>query len=363
MLNNEQVKDLKICHVNLAKGFRGGERQTQILIQELSKAGVQQILLARSDSPLHTALAKTPGLTHVCVNKPYMRAMREVAKFNPQLIHAHDAKAAQWGLINFKLYKTPYLITRRVPNPLGDNFFTRAVYKNAAAIVGLSTAIKSSINNLIPEADVRIIPSMYASFPIDPDKLKQLKQRYQNNFVVGHIGALVDRHKGQALIIEAAERLAEQYPDICFLLLGEGEDEQKLKAMAKGLSSVEFIGFVQDVGAWIAVFDLFVFPSYQEGLGSTLLDAMQGDCPIIASAVDGILDVIEHNLNGLLVRTGDAEQLANAIEQLYLDADQRQAFAQAGQQRLGLYSPQHIAERYQVLYQAILDGNTTFQSN
>ncbi|MBN1377711.1 MAG: glycosyltransferase family 4 protein [Gammaproteobacteria bacterium] len=349
-MNNSTSSNLLICHVNLAKGFRGGERQTQLLIQALADTGVPQILIARSDSPLHSKLAGTAGLSHVAVSKPYFTAVVKVAKLKPSILHAHDAKAAQWAFLYSLIYKTRYLITRRVPNPLGRNFVTRAVYRNAAAVVALSNAIKCCVNTLLAGIEVRIIPSMYASFPVDKEEVARLQKRYTGKFVIGHIGALVNRHKGQAVAIEAARLVAEKYPDIHFVFLGAGEDEQWLRKLADGLSNVEFVGFVADVGNWIAAFDLFVFPSYQEGLGSTLLDVMQGGCPIIASATDGILDVIEHEVNGLLVPAGNPEKLTAAIEQLYADPGMCRQLTGAGLQRLGLYSPQQIASRYHNLY-------------
>jgi len=351
-------QDVSICHVNLAKGFRGGERQTQILIQTLAEKGIRQILVARTDSPLHQHLAGTEKLTHIGVRKPYMRGIPDVAKLKPSIVHAHDAKAAQWSLLNWWRHKTPYLITRRVPNPLSRNFFTRAVYRNAEMVVVLSNAIKYSVRGLLPDVDIQIIPSMYASFPVDTGKVDSLRRRYAGKFVVGHIGALVDHNKGQSIVIEAARRLSERRPELHYVFLGTGKDEQRLKKIASDRSDIEFIGFVSDVGNWIALFDLFVFPSYHEGLGSTLLDVMQGGCPIIASATDGILDVIEHEVNGLLMPPGNPEKLAAAIDRLYSDPELRERFVQENRQRLMLYSPKYIVGRYYELYQSILDGVT-----
>jgi glycosyltransferase involved in cell wall biosynthesis len=351
------IQALSICHVNLAKGFRGGERQTQILIESLAEAGVQQLLVARADSPLHDKLSGTRGLIHIKAQKPYIAAISKVARFKPSIVHVHDAKAAQWALLSRWLVKIPYLITRRVPNPLGKNFFTRAVYRNAVAVVTLSNAIKCCVNDLLPDIQVQIIPSMYATFPVDKKEVEQLRNRYKGKYVVGHIGALVNKHKGQSVIIEAARQLLDKHPEIHFVLLGEGKDEQNLRQRAKGLNNIEFTGFVPDVGNWIAVFDLFVFPSFQEGLGSTLLDVMQGACPIIASATDGILDVIEHEVNGLLIPVGNSEKLVEAIEMLHADPAMREQLIQAGLHRLGLYSPQRISGKYIELYQKLLAGS------
>ena len=353
----------KICHVNLARGFRGGERQTQLLIQALGKKGLQQVLLARANSPLHEKLAGTPGLEHYRLKNTHFAGLSWIGKYQPALVHAHDARAAQWALLNYWRRKTPYLITRRVPNPLGENPFTRAVYRNAATVVGLSSAIKASIKRLLPNREVEVIPSMFASFAVEQGRVAQLQNQYQGQFVVGHIGALVDRHKGQSVIIEAARLLKPKYPNLKFVLLGEGEDEGMLKQFAEGLDNIEFVGFVSDVGSWISVFDLFVFPSFNEGLGSTLLDVMQQSKAIIASAVDGILDVIKDGENGLLVGKNKPQQLAEAIERVYLDADLRQRLGLAGHQGLSKYSPERISECYYMEYQKIVTASEASNEN
>ncbi len=350
---------MKICHVNFARGFRGGERQTQLLIEALAARGLQQELIARSDSPLHEKLMNLPGLTLHRVSKPYFKNLRIFYKNKPDLIHAHDAKAAQWALLAYWLYKIPYLMTRRISKPSKDVAYTRAVYRNADRVVGLSVAIRNSVQTRIPYLDVDVIPSMYASLPVDQQKLDLLRKKYREYFVVGHIGALVNPHKGQAVLIEAIKFINQNHKSLKFLLLGSGRDEQYLKSLATGVENIEFVGFVEDVGTWINLFDLFVFPSLEEGLGSTLLDIMQHGKPIVASGVGGILDVIQDERNGLLVPPGDSVKLAKAIERMYLDKVLRDRLANAGRESINKYSPVEVAERYHNLYDAVLNSKAT----
>lgn len=353
---------MRVLHVNIARGFRGGERQTQLLIEALSRRGVKQGLLARYDSPLLEKLQGAAGLELVPVRKPYLSGLFPARRFKPDIVHGHDGKAAQWAYLNYLVSRTPYVLTRRVTNPLNDVAFTRAVYRNAAQVVGLSRAVRETVRMLLPGLHVEIIPSMYASLPVDRDKLEALRARYRDAFVIGHIGALVSRQKGQGVLIEAARMLLEKYPQLRFLLLGDGEDERRLKREAAGCPQIEFIGYVQDVGTWIEAFDLFVFPSFGEGLGSTLLDIMQHGRAIVASGVDGILDVIDNERNGLLVPTGDAGRLATAIERLYLDAPLRRRLVEQARQDLGRYSPVQVAECYHKLYESILGSGESVTS-
>ncbi len=129
-------------------------------------------------------------------------------------------------------YQTPYLITRRVTNPLGRSRFTRAVYQNASQVIALSNAIKAQLLQAIPELAVDVIPSMYGNLPVELNRQMELRKRYQKNFVIGHIGALVDRHKGQSVLIKAMQRLQPEYPDMRCLLIGTGKDQGKLQKLA-----------------------------------------------------------------------------------------------------------------------------------
>lgn len=346
---------MKICHVNLAKGFRGGERQTQLLIEALADLGVEQSLVARYDSPLHDKLVATANFTSFPVRKPYMAYLSSIARYQPDLVHAHDAKAAQWSLLNYMLRRTPYLMTRRISKPSKNRLFTRAVYHNAVKVVALSSAVRNSIHSLMPGLEVEIIPSMYASLSVDWEKVQALSEGYAGYFIIGHIGALVNPHKGQAVLIRAMRLLNAKYTDMKVLLLGNGRDEALLKRLASGLENVEFVGFVEDVGTWINVFDLFVFPSLEEGLGSSLLDVMQHTKPIIASGVGGILDVIQDHENGLLVPPNESVALADAIEKMYLDKALRDRCAAAGFAGIARYSPERVAQCYYDLYLSILD--------
>jgi glycosyltransferase involved in cell wall biosynthesis len=129
-----------------------------------------------------------------------------------------------------------------------------------------------------------------------------------------------------------------------------------LERLAGANSNIEFIGFAADIGSWIEVFDLFAFPSREEGLGSTLLDVMQHRKPIVASAAGGIPDVVRDGHSGLLVTAGDAGQLAAAIERLYLDAALRDKCVAGGVEQLEAYSPPYIARCYHSLYESILNS-------
>ena len=342
---------MQITHVNFAKGFRGGERQTQLLIEQLSLQGYQQTLLTRVDSELAERCREIENLTIRSVKKPYIFHLEYVKESD--IVHAHETKALQYAYAASLLYKVPFIVTRRVDNPLKTNFLNTKMYRAAFRSVALSRAIQEEILRVSPQARTTIIPSAYSDAKVDPQEAQKIKARFKGKFLVGNVGALVDSHKGQSFLIEAAKVLEKSHPDIHFILLGRGEDEAKFKEQAKGLSNITFEGFVDNVNDYITAFDLFLFPSRHEGLGSILFDVMQLHVPIIATEVGGIPDIIQDGLNGLLIPPLDKDAIVKSILSLYEDREKRETLSRNAADTVGAYAPQKMATRYLALYEEV----------
>lgn len=90
---------------------------------------------------------------------------------------------------------------------------------------------------------------------------------------------------------------------------------------------MHLVGFVPEAARYLKAFDIFVLPSLKEGLPYTLLEATHAELPIIASAVGGILDVIEHEKNGLLVPPKNSSALAGALSILLANRAKQEYFA------------------------------------
>lgn len=333
-----------VGHVNLAAGFRGGERQTELLIRELAKRGHHQVIIVRRDSELGDRLVGVEGLDVRRIGKPYIFSV--TAARGCDVMHAHEAKACQYTFWVKKMLGIPYVITRRVPRVPGKNWLTRAVYCNATKVVALSRAIKNSLMQHNLKLRIDIIPSMSAQLPVNDAQVAKLREHFSGKYVVGHVGALVNYHKGQQYLLEAARELSKSHPDIHFLFLGRGKDEAWFRELAQGLENVTFEGFVDNVGDYLETFNLFAFPSLQEGLGSILLDAMRAGLPIVASDVDGIPDLIRDRENGLLVKPADSDALRKAIVELKENRELSEKLAAKARTDAEEYAPEKLAERY-----------------
>ncbi|WP_227369255.1 glycosyltransferase family 4 protein [Halomonas sp. M20] len=343
---------LHIRHVNLARGFRGGERQTELLIRALADQGIQQSLVCRSDSPLRGELA---DLDIALIAANHQLAGHFSGK-RADLVHAHEAKAVHWAYLQRCLRGTPYLLTRRVPQPIKDKHFNRMTYRGASCLVAISSVIERHLR----EQDwgpVTRIPSALALLPSDPERVEALRRRFEGRRILGHIGALVDRHKGQRLLIDAARRLQASHPDVLFLCLGRGEDEAVLRRESADLDNLIWEGFHENVGDYLQVMNLFAFPSRNEGLGSILLDVMEYGVPIVAANVDGIPDIVIHEQSGLLVPAEDGKALAEAIARLLDNPSLGKQLARDARSRLNGFTPEAMANAYLVLYRRIHQDN------
>ncbi len=346
---------MHIIHANLAKGFRGGERQTTLLIQALARQpGItRQTLVCRPDSPLRTELGDTPHVTFVAA-RHQLAGHRKAGRAT--LVHAHEARAVHWAWLHHKLYHTPYLLTRRVDTPIKRKRSNLTFYKGASCCVALSTVIAQEVQPLSPHPVVQI-PSAFTPLTPDTGVARAFRESYPERFLVGHAGALVDRHKGQRVLLDAARQLQHTQPDMLFVFFGRGEDEIALKRESAQLDNVVWAGFKPDIGNYLPALDVFAFPSRNEGLGSVLLDAMRAGVPVIASRTGGIPDIVHHGETGLLFPPGDADALARGLIELRAQP-LREKLAKQAAQRLSDYTPDAMAEAYLALY-ATIDPHRT----
>jgi glycosyltransferase involved in cell wall biosynthesis len=168
------------------------------------------------------------------------------------------------------------------------------------------------------------------------------------------VGALDNSQKAQEFIIEVARDLAESHPQLHFVLVGGGDDEQMLRGLAAGLTNVTFTGFVENVGDYLAGFDIFILPSRREGIGSVLLDAMEQGLPVVASRVGGVPAIVHDGENGILIDSEQPDQLRDAILRLVDQPELRVAMGQRGRRVAELYTASSMAQKYFELYEDAL---------
>lgn len=343
---------IDVTHINLARGYRGGERQTELLVRALDRRGWAQALVAREGEPLARRLGDLSGVAIRPSSASPLAAARAIGR--PALIHVHEGRSLRAAWLNALIGSRPYVVTRRVEKGPKTHWLNRRMYRDSAGVVALSDAIAAAVHRLDAGLSIEIVPSAHGALASDPARVAALRKRWGGDFVVGHVGALDDSHKGQSLIIEAAAGLAGTHPGMRFVLVGDGPDGARLRESARGLGLVRFAGQVENVGDYLAAFDVFVFPSRHEGLGSILLDALHFGLPIVATRVGGIPEVVDDGINGVLVAAGDADAIGRALAGLAGASDEVARIAAANREKAAAFSAEVMADRYEAIYRSVL---------
>lgn len=348
---------MRIAHINLARGFRGGERQTQLLVEGLAGHGWRQKLIVRRGEPLAERCAGIDGLELVTVPGNVISAASALA--DVELVHVHEGRAIQAAYLNQKMRGIPYIVTRRVQRGPRHDPLTRAMYRRAALVAVLSDAIRDSMIALDDRLILDVVPDCSSRLASNAENARLLRKRFGEGFIVGHIGELDDSHKGQLQIISIAKRLAGTVPGLTFVMVGSGKDAKMLEQEASDLPNVVFSGQVDNVGDYLAAFDAFLYPSRHEGFGSILLDALVFGLPIVASTVGGIPELLDDGQNGFLCELDDTDALSEAVLRLNRDRDLRERIGRANIEKAAAYSEDQMTGRYVEIYDRLAKGHVS----
>jgi glycosyltransferase involved in cell wall biosynthesis len=343
----------RICHINVARGYRGGERQTELLIRELAQRDVPQVLVCRRGEPLAERLGDVPVELR-CVSGNPIGVFAATGGID--LMHVHEGRSVYAAYLRARWSGTPYIVTRRVNNRIREHGWAHRAYRRAAWVAAVAPQVADIVRRYDAQIKVTVVHSGSSGLKVDPETVTRIKAPFKGKFVVGHVGALDNAQKGQEFIIAVAREVAQSEPDLHFYLVGGGDDEAMLRELAKGLDNVTFSGFVDNVGDYLAAFDAFVLPSNREGIGSVLFDAMEQRLPIVASRVGGVPDIVHDGINGYLIEAGSVEQLRDAILQLRRSPDVRRAFGEQGAKIAAQYTAAAMCEKYLELYSDALSG-------
>ena len=338
---------MRIAHINMARGYRGGERQAELLIRALGGFDVEQVLVARVNCPLAERLAGAGIEIRYCSGLvSAFRATRGV-----DVVHSHEGRGVYAAWLRNEVSGTPYVITRRVNNPLDDSWLTRRAYTRASFVASVAADVARIVEGFDARIRSCVIHSSSSGLPVDPATVRSIRERFPGKWIIGNVGALDNAQKGQEYIIEVARRAAGRHPEFQFLLVGGGDDEAMLRELATDLPNVAFTGWVDNVGDYLAAFDLFILPSNKEGIGGILLDAMDRALPIIASRVGGLPEIVKDGVNGLLIDPRSPDQLERAITNLYEDPDLRRALGARGREFSRDFTADAMAASYLELYE------------
>lgn len=347
-----------IIQANSARKWIGEAAHTLALARSLAGRGWPVAVLARRGREL-AERARTAGLE--------VRELGFASRFSPladladaraiarlgraaagdAVLHCHRGKdhwTAQAARTLFRL-RAPLVRTRHVVMPVRGHAANRWLLRRTQRVVCVSEAVRAGYASLGPLLEGRL--DLIRPGSVDLDRFRPARggerewARAALNLApdtrVAVLVGRLQRVKGQAGLIEAAEAVAARVPGSVFLLVGDGPDRDELarRASERGLEGrVRLLGRREDVPALLHACDLAVVASIgSEGFSRAALEAMASARPVVATGVGALPEIVADGETGLLVPPGDVGALAGAIGRVLAEPEFAARLGRAGRAR------------------------------
>ena len=298
---------MHILHIDLGREMRGGQHQVLLLLKALRVAGHSFTLLTRRASPLFEAANR---LKFNVEDVSMMKIRRLSAEHD--LVHAHDSRSHTLAAL---MSRKPFVVSRRVAFPVKTSAFSKWKYGRAARFLAVSEFVAGKLR----QAGVTQLKIDVIHDAVEP---AQVQGWSQNAPVIAL--ASDDPQKGRDLL--------ERVSRTC------------------GIPIVFSNNLIQD----FAHASAFVYISRSEGFGSAALLAMSMGVPVIASRIDGMVEVVEDGVSGLLVEN-EVLAIAKAIRRIRMNSELAKTVIQNAHHRAeALFSPSTLLMKTLASYRRAL---------
>nr|WP_254899109.1 glycosyltransferase family 4 protein [Thalassococcus arenae] len=245
-------------------------------------------------------------------------------------LHNHIAKAScTVAMLASALSGIPYSFTIHGPDIFFEPHHWRIDEKaaRAAFVACISEYCRAQLMCFADQAHWDRFHIVHCG--VDVSRYAMSRHNGANLLFVGRLAAV----KGVPVLFDALRRI-----DIAgtrLTMIGDGPERSDLERRAQGLP-IEFVGYKSqsDVARALADTDVFVLPSFAEGVPVVLMEAMAARVPVVATQIAGIPELVEHGVSGFLVPPGDAIALQSAIQTLLNDPDRRRSMGEKGRNRV-----------------------------
>jgi glycosyltransferase involved in cell wall biosynthesis len=366
---------LRIAICTVGELFGGVERHILGLCSGLATRKIKPLLLLFHDGEL-AAQARAQGIEPAILpsdNWSLLTTSRQLAKLLQRsrinIVHVHGYKAAANCTLARYWYR-PFVTVKTVhglPEPSAsgiipnlrtrlyhfvDDWATRAT---GMSICYVTEELRQHYRHAYSGLSERVIPNGIGQ--INRNQLDCPPEFHGDRFNVAIVGR-VDAVKGHEWAIRAMAD-ASMPTAVHLHVVGTGPDEDILRTLAERLGvsrRIHFLGFRRDVYRYLAHCQVLAMPSLHEGMPYTLLESMALGCPIVASRVGGLAEVLQDSVTALLVSPGDAHALALAVQELYNNPGLRKRLAANAQElQRRKYSLDAMTESYLGVYRQTLE--------
>jgi glycosyltransferase involved in cell wall biosynthesis len=370
------MKPLGILHILPGLWVGGVQSQLLTVLGNYDRSRFCPIVCSLSGSGAIGRKMEDIGVEVVCLNKfghgldltIIVDLYRLMKKREIMIVRTHQYHANLYGRIAANLAGVPCIIAsihniynrdRKIHRRMINRFLAGLTDK----IIAVSETVGRDIMKYdsIPKDKIMVIYN-----GIEINRFLQMSNgssvRMEFNIpssvpVIGIVGRLVHQ-KGHKYLLEAMVRIKARFPGSLLLIVGDGplKGELTAYATAQGLGEdVIFAGSRMDIPDLLAAIDIFVFPSFREGLGNALLEAMAAGKPIIATDIAPMREIINSAEVGILVPPKDSGALASAIEVLMSDSVRAEALGSAARSRaLSFFDIKNTVNNYTGLFEDIM---------
>lgn len=349
---------------------------TVTLANYLSKRG-HRVFVASGGGELRSELSS--GVAHIDVPldtksvlspKIWMAILRLrslIKKERIDIIHAQTRVAHFTAHILSRMTGAPYVVTWH--GFYRPHFFRKLLPCWGEMTIAISEAVSRNLREAFGRDNMKIRVVLNG---IDRDKFRaddyrkkageiRLKYGLKDAPIVGIVSRL-SPEKGHMVLLEAFGKLLDNIPAAQLIIVGDGRirDELEKKARQIGIErSVFFFGQVLNVAEFLAITYVFVRPSIIEGFGLGVVEAMMMRCPVVASDLSEFRQILDDGKAGLLVRTGDADSLKEALLKLLRDPAFASDLGGAGYERaLENFSAERLAYDTEKIYKEAIRERT-----
>lgn len=361
-----------VLHIDTGGAWRGGQQQAAWLLEGMLARGWPAAVVCPPGSLLEDRGRARSWPVHAVAMRGELdiTAGRRIARIaragNLTILHAHSSHALALGLWA-RLFDRRLLLvaTRRLDSPARTSFPRRLKYslKTLDLVVCVSTAVRARlVADGVPPGKLVVIPNgvdtrRFAGVRPPPHFRRSLGVP-GGHLVIGTVAALSDRNDYPTLV-RAARLVLDREPDISFVAVGDGPLRKEIAALASELALGKrflLLGFREDVGSFLKVFDIFVLAAKAGGMGAPVLDAQALGLPVAASRTGGLPEIVADRETGLLVPPGDPPALAAALLELAHDPELRARLGAQAKKAVREHDLGRTVEKHLDLYRSLTNS-------
>ena len=339
---------MKILLISPTSGGIGGIAQhVDGLSQFLTSAG-QQVDVISSANTLTIPIKRLKNPSFM-----FSSFLKTKFKKDKDIVHAHHITGAP-AMKNFsckKILSIHGVYSKNIDQLYGKtaSSISKKYEKTALNLADAITVNSKEGYNYYTEMGFNVVQIPNA---IDLNIMpKKSAKQFENQII---FAGRLSKEKGVEILLETATRLPDNYH---LLIAGSGPLEEKVRNLADEKTNVHYLGYQskQNVLSLIQGSDLLIQPSLEEGISSTLLEAMACGTCILASNIEGISEIIENNKNGVLAELNNSDDLSNKILDLLPNKEKRLRMANEGLETVKKYDWKKVGKLYLNFYESLLN--------